>query len=1621
VLSPYRKGDFFDIGISKRLVNNTTKGVFNLPHDYSIYNVTDLTPGDHLCCIYETEEEHQSLITQYLSHGLTRNEKVIYIIDAHIAETILGYLREKIDVEPYLTSGQLSILEVSDTYMRDGVFDPDRMVSLLESETKRALEEGYNGLRVTGEMTWVLRELPGSERLIEYEEKLNSFFPTSKCMAICQYDRRRFSSEILLEVIRTHPIVVIGTEVCDNFYYLSPYKILKSEVDEVTLNHWIKNILERKMAEVGLRVSEEKYKVLADLLPQVVFETDINGNITFVNSQAFDIFGYTQEDYDRGLNVIQMLIPEDRVKGRESIQRILKGEEPKGNEYTALRKNGSSFPVIVYTNPIFRDGKPAGLRGIVINITERKQAEEALQDSEEKLKSIFEASPDSIMVTGIDGKVIECNQAAMALRGYSVKEDLIGKNVLDLIAPQDQQRAKSYMMKVSELDFIRNIEIMLLTKDGNEFFGELSVGVIRDSSGRPTAFVGISKDITERKQIEEKLQQSERHFRSLIENATDGIVIFDSDGIIRYASPGVEKFSGYKSEEIIGKSSFDYAHPSELSILANTLANAIKETGVPKPLELSFLHKDGYYRFVEGTATNLLNDPIISGIVINVRDVTESKQAEEDIRLLARFPDENPNAVIRSSKDGIILYANKGSTTLLNHWGCQMGQLLPDFCRETIQSVLSSNSNLDTEIVCGERMFSLTFTSVLEAGYVNIYGVDVTERKQAEEALRESNAQNMALISAFPDILFINRRDGEFLTVHTSHPELLFTPPETFLHRKVEEVMPKPFCDQLMKAFTNALDLEAMQELNYVLPIGGKEKHYEARITPGTNDTVITIVRDITERKQAEEALRESEESFRQLFEESPSGLALVDDQGFIRGVNTSLLKLLDLGQEELIGKNFAEMTEAFALNGEEERTDFKERLADGDPKTELTFIRRDGIKKTVSVQSSLIKTGANIAIILFILIDITERKETEDALRESEQRLRDIIFSTADWVWETDEKGVYTYSSEKGFDLFGSFPENPIGKTPFDFMPSDEANRVATIFSEIAANKAPIKDLENWNITKDGERICLITNGVPILDKEGNLKGYRGVDKDITERKQTEEQLRDSEIKYRTLFNNSVDEISIFDLEGHFLEVNDVAIQRLGYSREELLKMSLIDIDSPDFAGLVSERMEKLIDKGYAFFETAHITKDGRKIPIEISCKIIEYNRMSAVLSISRDITERKKSEEELRESNRHLEEALTDLKKAQSQLVQQERLRALGQLASGIAHDFNNALTPILGYSDILLTIPDMLDDKDMVKKRLQVINTAAMDARDTVNRLREFYRMRGGSEILTSVNLNAVIQQAIQLTQPKWKDQAQVNGVTIGILTDLEETPPVSGTQSELREVLTNLIFNSVDAIPSDGTISLRTWVSGNDVALEISDTGVGMTEETRQRCFEPFFSTKDLSGTGLGLSVVYGIIQRHGGTIEVESEVGKGTTFTIYLPISKEIEHKEEIQEVETSLRPLHVLVVDDEPFIQAVLSEYLTNDGHSFEIASNGQEGLAIFGSSSFDLVITDRAMPDMGGDQLAVAIKQLVPGIPVIMITGFGSLMEAAGEMPMGVDCLLSKPITINDFQKALLKVIGKK
>jgi PAS domain S-box-containing protein len=491
---------------------------------------------------------------------------------------------------------------------------------------------------------------------------------------------------------------------------------------------------------------------------------------------------------------------------------------------------------------------------------------------------------------------------------------------------------------------------------------------------------------------------------------------------------------------------------------------------------------------------------------------------------------------------------------------------------------------------------------------------------------------------------------------------------------------------------------------------------------------------------------------------------------------------------------------------------------------------------------------------------------------------------------------------------------------------------------------------------------------------------------------------LEESEAQYRTLVEHSPDSILIIQ-GGRVCFVNPAFCTTFGISAHRALES--------DF------RLDSIFDEPYREIVDARITGWERGEPatpaqvksrdaagnmrdLELRGSWIEYRGQAAAECLLVDMTEAKRLREKL---------------------VDAERLRALGELASGVAHDFNNLLGAILGRIQLLRA--RKFDGE--IDRSMQVIEKAAMDGRETVRRIQEFSRVRTDRPF-SAVDLAEIIRDAVEITRTRWKNEAERRNINIRVHVNCELVPPVLGNAHELREVYTNLILNAVDAMPDGGDLVLRCYSRGNQVRSEVEDSGIGMSEDARRHLFDPFFTTKGHSGTGLGMSVAYGIVTRHDGTIEVNSRLGEGARFTIQFPVC---EGTIDIREGDAAETPElmcsgRILVIDDEEPIAQLLEDALTGAGHTVEIAGSGREGVQLASDTEFDLVLTDLGMPDMSGWEVASKIRAQHPGTPVILVTGWGSTLSHEEVKRSGVSAVVHKPFEIQELIQTTSAVLGR-
>lgn len=506
------------------------------------------------------------------------------------------------------------------------------------------------------------------------------------------------------------------------------------------------------------------------------------------------------------------------------------------------------------------------------------------------------------------------------------------------------------------------------------------------------------------------------------------------------------------------------------------------------------------------------------------------------------------------------------------------------------------------------------------------------------------------------------------------------------------------------------------------------------------------------------------------------------------------------------------------------------------------------------------------------------------------------------------------------------------------------------------------------------------------------------------------------SEARFRALFESNVIGIIVVNRSGQILEANGYFLSMLGHLPTDL-PLEWVAITPEKFLPADRQVIRELdLHSRASPWEKEFLDSGGNRVAVLMgSAKTPDGSLVCFVVNL----TQIKTVQANLELAKSQLEAAINQLRLTQDAVIAKERLHALGQMASGIAHDFNNNLSPIVGLSDLILTRPKLIDDHEKVLKFVGTIRQAGQDAALVVSRLRDFYRSADDDGETQVVGLKQVVESAIDLTRPRWGDQAMAAGTNYEIDTTLKDVSVV-GHASELREMLINLIFNALDAMPGGGRLSLtvdRDAKTPGVARLEVMDTGVGMSAEVRKRCLEPFFTTKGAAGTGLGLASCFGIVKRHHGEVLIESELGHGTRVIVTLPLVaiRGVSHE---PKQGSPVPTMHILVIDDDEMVRYVIAEYLQVDGHEVELANGPIAALSKLKATRYDLIITDRAMPEMSGDRLALEAKRVAPDVPILMLSGFGEFMIAAGERPEGVDLVLTKPVTINGLREAIAFVL---
>ena len=961
---------------------------------------------------------------------------------------------------------------------------------------------------------------------------------------------------------------------------------------------------------------------------------------------------------------------------------------------------------------------------------------------------------------------------------------------------------------------------------------------------------------------------------------------------------------------------------------------------------------------------------------------------------------------------------------------------------------------------------------------------EIAERQRVESVLRERDAalHRAQVLTKLAHV--VTRPDGSFENWSDTLPVLIGVAPADM-----------PQSTREWMGLLHPEDRSTFRGTSIAADVSGTRKDVEYRLRhadgtwvhlrqmiepiPGPADADgkmhwFNTIQDVSEQKRADEELRESQQLLQAIIDNSVAVIYVKNLEGRYLLVNRRYSEVFHIDSEAIVGKSDFELFDKEVADAFR-AMDVRVAAANAPVIEEELAPHDDGPHTYVSVKCPLRDHHGQVYGVFGISTDITDRKQAEDALRASEERTRLIIDTALDAVVTMDSAGVITGWSPQAEATFGWTRSDALGQTLAQLIvpPHQREDHRRGLERYLATGVAVVlnKRIELTALHRDGQEFPIDISITPV--RIGDSISFSAFVRDITERKLAQARLQ-AQLERLTLLDQITRAIgerqdlrSIYQVAMRSIEErlpvdfacvcrfeavdNALTVVRVGAHSQSLAQqlamdeLSRIEIDQdglsravrgelvyePDIQSSSFPFPRRLADGGMRSLVVAPLQSESHVFGILVAARRSPQSFSSGDCEFLRQLSSHVALAAKQAELHDALQQAYDDLRQTQQTVMQQERLRALGQMASGIAHDINNALSPVTLYVESLLAREPHLSERG--RGYLVTIARAIDDVAETVARMREFYRQREPQLVPTPMQLNPLVQQVAELTRARWQDIPQQRGIAIRLETDpAPSLPAILGVESEVREALTNLIFNAVDAMPNGGVLTLRTRCTGlgtgnadgavRYAVVEVSDTGVGMDEDTRRHCLEPFFTTKGERGTGLGLAMVYGAVQRHGGEVEIDSAVGRGTTVRLSFPVPAIDMPAAAEPQPEAPTSRLRILVVDDDPLILKSLCDTLGLDGHVVVTANGGQAGIDAFRADrgpgeAFDVVITDLGMPYVDGRKVAGAVKALAAATPVILLTGWGQRLVADGEVPAHVDRVLSKPPKLREVRAALAQL----
>ncbi len=1378
------------------------------------------------------------------------------------------------------------------------------------------------------------------------------------------------------------------------------------------------------------RRAEEQVRYQAALVENML-DAVISVNTDFCilswNPAAEKIYGWSADEAIGGL--IDDVIPCHWSEEEEATsKKALMEEGFWRGEVVQSHQDGRLLNVVGSTS-LFRnaEGEVTGAVSINRDVTELRRAESALRESESRNSALIEVIPDSLARVNRDGIFLDIN-IPQDLKWPLGAEEIAGKSLFDLAPVEQAERGLIAIRQVIESGELRRVEYELPTSTGTLY---IETRLIRSADNEA---VMISRDITERRQQEEQL----RYQAKLLTSMSDAVFSVDTEDHILVWNKAAETIYGWRKDEALGKVFMEIMAPELVGSTQAEFDRALEEEGAWRG-EVIKRHRDGTQRHVL-SACDVLYDANgqRTGVLTVSRDVTEQKRAEQALRkseaLNQALINVIPDSLARVNAEGRYLYVKipPDMPSFMSEEemvGKHMRDVMPpetvDGALETVRRVIESGQAEEVEYpieIEGQQCFIEARLVQSGPNEALIISRDVTERHRTEEQLR----YQAQLLASMSDVVFSVDNESRILSWNRAA--------EALYGWRKEEVRGKIFTDVTfpeivggtMEEFAQAMAAEGTWsgEVTKRHRDGSKIDTLSScdiiHDTNGQPTGMLVVSRDITEQKQAERALRESEARQRAILAAIPDSFGIISRDGVYLSMKLQQNVNLGVSAEQLIGRRVGELVKPEIT---EEALRIIDQVLEHDVVYDEEF-RLPNREEEVYIEARMVKSGADE--VLAIARNVTERRRAEEQLRFQAELLQNV----SDAVVSTDMEMRIVSWNHAAEEMYGWCEAEVVGQRfgellKLEYPSGSREQAVAKLMQDNAWQGEQVQHC------RDGKKLTILSSISLMCDHEGNPTGFLGVNRDISERKEAEIALQESEARFRAMVQSAAEAIVLYDMDEHrVVEANDNVLKLFKLSSEELRKIggtalsAEIQPSGGNRKAEIANIRRKLEEQGHLTYEWLYHV-EGQDLLAEVRAVTLpDRNRWLVRHSIV-DITERRQREERLQQS---------------------QKLESLGLLAGGIAHDFNNLLTGILGQTSLA---QHRLTVEHPARTNMERATAAGLRARTLIQQMLA-YAGRGQANV-QRVNLNDIIQESVQLFETSLP-------TTIFVETQLDEALPAANADAgQMQQLIVNLVLNAADAITNahasmetngeraansseeSGRILLKTTVRqidepetnlylseeplapGRYIMLRIRDNGHGMSPTTLMRVFDPFFSTKP-EGTGLGLSVAMGIIKRHRGGLNVSSQLNRGSTFEILLPIAEEASPGPQPLPATQASATGTVLVIDDEATLRQTVRDILESVKMTVLTAPSGRAGVDVLRerAGEIDLVLLDMRMPGLDGTQTLELLREIDPALKVIISSGYSS-SEQIARLDGARDVeFLPKPYVADELISTVRRALGK-